>query len=135
MMKEEKILKEKFGTANHFAVPDGYFDSFADQLMEQLPESREHQVIEMRAQTWWNRLPLRKVAAAVGVAIVLGSSSLYVVHQQASSKVSAIARETSSHPSSSTTEYGSFDEMADYTMMDNQDIYASLVAENETSIN
>jgi len=25
---------------------------------------------------------------------------------------------------------GSFDQMADYTMMDNQDIYASLIAEN-----
>ena len=37
MLKEEKILKDKFGTANHFTVPEGYFDSFAEKLMESLP--------------------------------------------------------------------------------------------------
>lgn len=134
MMKEEKILKEKFGTANHFTVPDGYFDSFASQLMEQLPESHEHHVIEMHAPSLWSRLPLRKIAAAIGVAVVLGGSSLYIVHQQSSGREN-IAKDASLHSSSGTTEYGSFDEMADYTMIDNQDIYASLVADNETSIN
>lgn len=134
MMKEEIILKEKFGTENHFTVPDGYFDSFANQLMEQLPETNEHQVIEMHAPSLWRRLPLRKIAAAASIAIVLGGSSLYIAHQQSSDK-EAIAKDVSQHTSSSTTEYGSFDEMADYTMMDNQDIYASLVADNETSIN
>ena len=34
MLKEEKILKDKLGTANHFTVPEGYFDSFAEKLME-----------------------------------------------------------------------------------------------------
>ena len=65
MKKEEKILIDKFGKANHFSVPEGYFESFTDQMMDLLPES-EARVIEMRPATWWNRLPIKKVAAAVG---------------------------------------------------------------------
>ena len=36
MLKEEKILKDKFGTANHFTVPEGYFESFAEKLVVSL---------------------------------------------------------------------------------------------------
>lgn len=71
MLKEEKILKDKFGTANHFTVPEGYFDSFAEKLMESLP-APEPQVIEMRAASWWSRLPLRKIAVAASVVAVVG---------------------------------------------------------------
>ena len=69
MKKEEKILIDKFGKANHFSVPEGYFESFTDQMMDLLPES-EARVIEMRPATWWNRLPIKKVAAAVGAVLV-----------------------------------------------------------------
>lgn len=37
-MKEDKILKEKFGCERHFSVPDNYFDNFTDTLMKELPE-------------------------------------------------------------------------------------------------
>ena len=60
MKKEEKILIDKFGKANHFSVPEGYFESFTDQMMDLLQES-EARVIEMRPATWWNRLPIKKV--------------------------------------------------------------------------
>lgn len=129
MMKEEKILRDKFGKANHFTVPEGYFDSFADKLMEQLPEP-EARVIEMHAESWLHRMPLRKIAAAVGVVVVLGAGSLFFVHRQSVNHVPMANVEISHHSHSVGTEYGTFEEMADYTMMDNQDIYASLVAEN-----
>ena len=83
MLKEEKILKDKFGTANHFTVPEGYFDSFAEKLMESLP-APEPQVIEMQAASWWSRLPLRKIAVAASVVAVVGFGSLFFTHQQAS---------------------------------------------------
>lgn len=129
MMKEEKILSDKFGKGNHFSVPEGYFDSFADKLMEQLPEP-EARVIEMHAESWLHRLPLRKIAAVVGVAVVLGGGSLFFAHQQSSHHTQMAHVEAGHHNLSGGSEYGTFDEMADYTMMDNQDIYASLVAEN-----
>lgn len=44
MMKEEKNLLEKCGKKNPFTVPEGYFESFTDKLMEQLPEKESQEV-------------------------------------------------------------------------------------------
>lgn len=128
MMKEEKILKEKFGAVNHFTVPEGYFDSFADKLMEQLPDT-EARVIPMHAESWWHRLPMRKIAAAIGTVVVLACGGMFYANHTSSGKA-AIAHVSSEHLQESGSEYGTFDQMADYTMMDNQDIYVSLVADN-----
>lgn len=128
MMKEEKILKDMFGKENHFAVPEGYFDSFADNLMDQLPES-EARMFEMRAQSWWNRLPMRKIAAAASVAIILGGGSMLYVNHHSQRHV-PMASSQVDQSNGTGYEYGTFEQMADYTMMDNQDFYASLVAEN-----
>ena len=38
MLKEEKYLNEVMGRKNPFRVPEGYFDDFADRMMEMLPE-------------------------------------------------------------------------------------------------
>ena len=127
-MKEEKILIERFGKANHFTVPEGYFDSFADQLMEQLPESAAH-VIDIRAQKWWSRIPLRKMAAVIGIGVVLAGGAVMVDHKMAP-RQAIVDRAQMEMPHEGSTEYGTFEQMADYTMMDNQDIYATLVAEN-----
>lgn len=128
MKKEEKILIDKFGKANHFSVPEGYFESFTNQMMDLLPES-EARVIEMRPATWWNRLPIKKVAAAIGAVLVIGAGSLWVGNHTHTDKVNT-AVTGSMHHTTSVSEYGTFDQMADYTMMDNQTIYASLVGEN-----
>lgn len=128
MKKEEKILIDKFGNTNHFSVPEGYFESFTDQMMDLLPES-EARVIEMRPATWWNRLPIKKLAAAVGAVLVIGAGSLWMGNHDHSGKENTVSS-SSLHHSSTGSEYGTFDQMADYTMMDNQTIYASLVGEN-----
>ena len=128
MKKEEKILIDKFGKANHFSVPEGYFESFTDQMMDLLPES-EARIIEMRPATWWNRLPIKKLVAAVGAVLVIGAGSLWVGNHTHSGKENTVSS-SSLHHSSTGSEYGTFDQMADYTMMDNETIYASLIAEN-----
>ena len=111
MKKEEKILIDKFGKANHFSVPEGYFESFTDQMMDLLPES-EARVIEMRPATWWNRLPIKKVAAAVGAVLVIGAGSLWMSNHTHSDKVST-AVTSPMHHTTSGSEYGTFDQMAD----------------------
>lgn len=128
MLKEEKILRTKFGTDNHFSVPEGYFDSFAEKLMDRIP-APEPRVIEMHAASWWSRLPMRKIAVAASVVAVIGCGSLFFAHQQVGTQ-GAIAHANIQNTVVSGNEYGSFDEMADYAMIDNQDIYASLVSEN-----
>ena len=106
MLKEEKILKDKFGTANHFTVPEGYFDSFAEKLMESLPAPEPQ---------------------AASVVAVVGFGSLFFTHQQASQQPE-MAHVNLVERVSSNDENRSFDVMADYAMIDNQDIYASLAA-------
>lgn len=136
MMKEEKILTMKFGKENHFTVPEGYFDSFAEKMMEQLPhvDGMEARVIEMKPETLWHRLPLRKMAAAVAAVMLMGTGYLLYTHQgmvgDTKTQPVMVGERNVEHQQSVGTEYGTFEQMADYTMMDNQDIYASLVASN-----
>ena len=40
MIAEEKYLEDKYGKKQPFKVPNGYFDSFADNLMDKLPEQQ-----------------------------------------------------------------------------------------------
>lgn len=130
-MKEEDILLREFGRKNDFTVPDGFFDSFADKLMTQLPEQDNARVIDMRAERWWHRLPMRKIAAAVSAVVILGAGAFGLTRLKsndvAHGMISA-AQQKDNH--SSNAEYSTFDQMADYMMIDNQDCYASLVAEN-----
>lgn len=53
MMKEEKNLLEKCGKKNPFTVPEGYFESFTDKLMEQLPEKESQEVLQIGM---WQRI-------------------------------------------------------------------------------
>lgn len=126
-MKEEQILKERFGTENHFSVPDNYFDTFADRLMQQLPE-QEVPVVRI---SLWQRLPLRKIAAVVGAVVCMATGTLYVVQRTSHAPhvlVTHVENHEEPEEAANFTEYGTIDEMLDYTMTDNQEIYASLMA-------
>ena len=143
MMNEEKKINDIFGKENHFKVPEGYFDNFAEQMMAKIPmqefdspEETDKNRLENKAKfihlSLWRRLPLRKIAAVLAVTAMLGGGVLYQL-QQAEKKHHALAHnETSAIESSHVTdgEDDAFEQMADYTMMDTQDFYAQLVAEN-----
>ena len=143
MMNEEKKINDIFGKENHFKVPEGYFDNFAEQMMAKIPmqefdspevTDKNHQ--ENKAKfvhlSLWRRLPLRKIAAVLAVTAMLGGGVLYQL-QQAEKKHHAMAHnETPATENSHVTDGddAAFEQMADYTMMDSQDFYAQLVAEN-----
>ena len=57
MDREELFLKQKFGNERPFRVPEGYFDSFADNLMKELPEreANEAKVVPMRRRLSWRK--------------------------------------------------------------------------------
>ena len=143
MMNEEKKINDIFGKENHFKVPEGYFDNFAEQMMAKIheqeidtPEETDRELQENKAKfvhlSLWRRLPLRKIAAVLAVTAMLGGGVLYQL-QQAEKKHHAMAHnETPATESSHVTdgEDVAFEQMADYTMMDSQDFYAQLVAEN-----
>ena len=128
MTREENILKERFGKENPFKVPDGYFDHLTERIMENLPE-QEIRVIDIRSrQTLWQKLPLRKIAAAVAVVALLGGGSFWALQHEGNSKVVAHVKQHEQKAVAS--EEAAFNEMADYAMIDNETIYASLIAEN-----
>ena len=122
MTREENILKERFGKENPFKVPDGYFDHLTERIMENLPE-QEVRVIDIRSrQTLWQKMPLRKIAAAVAVVALLGGGSFWALQHEGNSKVVAHAKQHEQKAVSS--EDAAFNEMADYAMIDNETIYA-----------
>ena len=109
-MNEEKYIQEKVGSRNPFVVPEGYFDTFADQLMASLPERQP------RAKQVWLR-PLRYAAAVVCVC-VLGVVSWLTLSPESHQPIQAEAVQLSSD--------ADFEAAADYVMLDNYDIYACL---------
>lgn len=128
MTREENILKERFGKENPFKVPDGYFDHLTERIMENLPE-QEIRVIDIRSrQTLWQKLPLRKIAAAVGIIALLGGGSFWALQHDGDNKI--VGHVKKSEQKAVASEEAAFNEMADYAMIDNETIYASLMTEN-----
>ena len=112
--KDERILRQNFGNKVPFRVPEGYFEEFAEQLMAQLP-ARETRAVPMRP--WWRRHRASMLAAACICAAVF-SIGVYFGPSE--------PRQASFASTSIENVDNTMDEMADYVMMDNEAIYASL---------
>lgn len=136
MIKEEQILKSRYGTQSSFRVPEGYFDELASRVMASVPESQP--ALDMQSESasqgarivpMWRRAVVSKVAVIAGVVLLLGGASIGIgtslSSRQAGKSVASGAWASVMH-----SEDSSFDEAADYAMLDNQDIYASLLSES-----
>lgn len=110
-MTEEKYIEELVGRRNPFRVPDQYFDHFADQMMQQLPERKA------RRKSIWLR-PVFYAAASV-CALVISVAVYLALPERGQSPVRQLAVQQEDVNTS-------FDEAADYMMLDNHDIYAYL---------
>lgn len=120
MNKEEQILLKRFGKKEPFKVPDGYFDDFTSKLMERLQERSEHQLavapLRSRQTRLWRFL---SVAAALVCVMVMGATLYLGIYKTRDTTSVAL----NSHDETKAI-YGDFDQMADYTMADNEDFYA-----------
>ena len=128
----EDILKQKFGQQNHFQVPEGYFDKFMTDIMEQLPE-QETTAVEVKlsdTKKAWIR-PMRRLAIAASFAALLfGAATFYKSgsqSNQASSEIQTAKMEKVADSQSAENDEYYIDEMANYAMLDNSDIYAYLI--------
>lgn len=137
MIKEEQILKSKYGTQNCFRVPDGYFDELALHVMASVPESQAAFDLEPKSVSrgarmvrMWHRAAVRKVAVVACAVLLLGVATIGVSTSFSPSQAGKSAVSTGWTSSMMHSEDSSFDEVADYTMLDNQDIYASLLSES-----
>lgn len=122
-MKEEGFIKEKVGTKNPFRVPDGYFDDFASQMIWKLPQ-REAHIIPMRSSRKWMLRPIFYAAACICVAVLCLAAYFTKMPSQTDSYGNDLAATHSYKPA-----YTYDDEVLDYAMIDNSDIYAYLSSE------
>lgn len=114
-MNEEDFIRTHFQQKpNPFRTPDGYFDSLADRIISRLPEEKEQKPARIRRLQPW-------LYAAAFVGVVALSATLFLSHSDNSIKSNEFLG------ASYNDTY--FDDAADYAMVDNQDIYASLLAD------
>ena len=140
MINEEDYLNSKMGKRNPFTVPEGYFEQLTQHIMDQIPQAdttetkavtREMQPLRKPARVAvMKRLRPWLYAAAcicVGVfiaAIAFNNRSEVAAPQSAAQQIAV----------NDQADYGYYsdtyiDEEADYAMIDNQEIYACLMAD------
>ena len=102
MIEEEKHLREIVGQRNPFRVPEGYFEQLTAQVMQQLPEQQKARITMLR--------PWLYAAACTVAAMLMGVT--YYLHQDSADDLVA--------------DGSYYEEGADYAMIDNMAIYASL---------
>lgn len=119
MDRNEEYLINRFGKKQTFKVPEGYFDDFANQLMSQLPEQHTARYVKMNPFRRNKNRIVAVVAASVAVAL-FGMGIYFDNSNKVSGQSEAHIQQIS--PSSASA----FDAMADYTMIDNEDMYGAL---------
>lgn len=104
---------------NPFKVPEGYFDSIAQRVMDNLP-AHEVKMIPAEEKTKRNhRIPIwvRYGVAAAVVAAIFTVGMRFTSHEQQAAPVAAVTMASYSSDDN-------IDAMADYIMVDSQDLYA-----------
>jgi len=116
MMNEELYIKDRLGDRNPFRVPEGYFDSLAAEVMEKLPEEPKQGLL-VRLRPW--------MYAAACLVAVLFTATLYLMSPETPGQVATVT--ASAEAPAIDDSY--VEDMADYVMADNNDIYAYLASE------
>lgn len=122
-MKEELLLKQKFGNSRPFNVPEGYFDSLEKNLMQNfhetdIPQKRSARNIFMRSLRW----------AACFAAVLFVSGAIYFNQSDNESNLSQAENVSENVSSSNYSDY-ILDEISDYAMLDNDDFYSYVTNE------
>ena len=112
-MNEELYIKSRMGDKNPFRVPDGYFDNLAAEVMKQVPDQQPAQSRQVRLRPW--------LYAAACLLVAVLTATLYLFQPDPAPQHVAVA---TSAPSDTYVE-----DVADYVMADNIDIYACLASD------
>lgn len=125
MLNEEKYIREKMGTRNPFTVPDGYFEQLSQQIIDRLPADAGADPVPARighkpAIVRYLR-PLLYAAACAVLAVAVG---IFYRNAGVDSPEQLVAHQQENVATYSDTY---LEDMADYAMLDNEDIYASLL--------
>lgn len=113
-MKEEEAIRKRCGAANPFRTPEGYFEQFTSNLMNQLPE-RTTITKTVGHKRLLQRVISYAAAAVICGAMILGSYRISISqHQEKEVAHSEV-------PSSYSEEIY-MENMLDYAMVSNHEI-------------
>lgn len=124
-MNTEEKLKEMFGSENPFKVPENYFETLADNIISQLPEESSAPVVKMSA---WKKYRVHLLAAAC-VLSVLFSAGIYISMKENMKDTQVLDKAKLELAETTIETEDAFDEMADYVMVDKEDMYAYISGE------
>lgn len=121
MMNEEEYLNSKLGKRNPFTVPEGYFEQLTAQVMEQLPEKKPAKKAVIKQLRPW-------LYAAACICVAVFTAGVFFSNKTDNAKeIKQMASVEQVHNNYYSDNY--IDEEADYAMVDNQEIYACLLAD------
>ena len=120
-MNEEEYLNSKLGKRNPFTVPEGYFEQLTAQVMEQLPEKKPAKKAVIKQLRPW-------LYAAACICVAVFTAGVFFSNKTDNAKeIKQMASVEQVHNNYYSDNY--IDEEADYAMVDNQEIYACLLAD------
>lgn len=122
MGMEDVFIEQNFGKTNPFKVPDGYFDGLQSQIMQRIPQDAPR-MATLRPTIW--RKARYVVAAAACACGLIAATATYIstLSSERESKARTAIAQNSSY------NMNAIDYVVEYSMMDNEDIYA-IVSEN-----
>lgn len=121
MIKDELFIEKTCGKTRPFTVPDNYFAGLHDKIMDVVNADN---TVVMKANSGRRRTLIAAIAASVAVLLVCGGIALSEIFVQNGDCYTATSVKTDAVGSNS-----SFEQMADYMMLDNDDVYSYLAYE------
>lgn len=123
MAKEDYLIK-KCGKKQNFEVPEEYFDSFTEKVMESLPERNFEEIYSPKTVTMWDKVkPLVYLAAMfAGIALMFAVAEDFVSGNGQGEQKNLVSTRSVSTDESRTAVYS--DEAAEYCdyVMNNSDM-------------
>ena len=118
------IFDKKQLEQNPFRVPEGYLDSLNKRIMDNVAKQTSTQKSEKPAKVTKVHMHVLRWAAACACVLIVGASALIFTFKDTDTpKVPETAQQTI------TTSEDAFNQAADYTMLDNYDMYQMLAEE------
>ena len=104
-----------------FSVPEGYFDKFTERVMGQIPEDEHIQT--KKAKNIRRLFPYAAAASVLAAAIGIG------IYLKFSDSQQPVQKQTTEVQVAQNNEEPAIEEVADYIMYDDTDLYAYIAGE------
>ena len=129
VMKATNDLEEEYGRQRPFSVPEGYFSGLSSRVMSELSAAAEQEDRSAFKRGFRSYLrPMTAAAVTVGI-VVVGFLAYHSLEGVQGARSLLGGRGVQDRYVLSESSGDAFDQAADYFMIDESDMYASLASE------